>query len=228
MEFLKDGANPGCYIILVGTKLDLEEDGNKPRGVTRQQAQEYADKIGALHYETRSYFLSFPFPFFFSQKQTKQFKKKIVPRPGSTSTRCLIALARTHSAARARRRTRRRLRGLGELSVGADAQRRHRVTRLSRLRGQGVSLLTGTTSLTLLVVFFSSLGGLSVSICFVFCLLKKKKEREEVGFLGKKLCSSSPSICCLHLIACCQNGKGRLHSCLLRDRHKVPGYFRNF
>ena len=64
VEFLKDGANPGCYIILVGTKLDLEEDGNKPRGVTRQQAQEYADKIGALHYETRSHFLSFPFPFF--------------------------------------------------------------------------------------------------------------------------------------------------------------------
>ena len=31
VDFLKEGANPDCHIVLVGTKLDLEEDGNKPR-----------------------------------------------------------------------------------------------------------------------------------------------------------------------------------------------------
>jgi len=31
VDFLKEGANPDCHIVLVGTKLDLEEDENKPR-----------------------------------------------------------------------------------------------------------------------------------------------------------------------------------------------------
>jgi len=52
VDFLKEGANSDCFIVLVGTKLDLEEDSVKPRKVPKHVAQQYADKIGALFYET--------------------------------------------------------------------------------------------------------------------------------------------------------------------------------
>jgi len=50
--------------------LDLEEDGNKPRRITKQEAQTFADQIGAYFYETRLDFKIFKsiaiiFVFFF-------------------------------------------------------------------------------------------------------------------------------------------------------------------
>eukprot|EP00003_Mantamonas_plastica_P023958 TRINITY_DN439_c0_g2_i3.p3 TRINITY_DN439_c0_g2~~TRINITY_DN439_c0_g2_i3.p3 ORF type:complete len:123 (-),score=23.47 TRINITY_DN439_c0_g2_i3:878-1246(-) len=45
---------PGCSIIIIGSKLDLVEEDKKPRAVQTSEAASYANEISAKFFETSS------------------------------------------------------------------------------------------------------------------------------------------------------------------------------
>jgi GTPase SAR1 family protein len=54
LKMLRDGgAQPDCFVVVVGTKLDLVTEQHKPRAVTTEQGAAYAASIGAAFLETR-------------------------------------------------------------------------------------------------------------------------------------------------------------------------------
>lgn len=45
---------PNCIVVVVGTKLDLIEESNIPRRVTRAEAEKFAETLGASYFESSS------------------------------------------------------------------------------------------------------------------------------------------------------------------------------
>jgi len=54
LKILRDGgAQPDCFLVLTGTKLDLVQKKLRERAVSEEEAQTYASNLGAAYIETR-------------------------------------------------------------------------------------------------------------------------------------------------------------------------------
>ena len=54
LRMLRDGgAQPDCFLVVTGTKLDLVQKQLRERAVSEEEAQAYASNLGAAYIETR-------------------------------------------------------------------------------------------------------------------------------------------------------------------------------